>query len=87
LQEFTTAVEQLAHCAYPTLPEDHIRRETGKAFTDGIEDPTIKIQLLLGREKTVNEALWQALQLQAVKLLRKSEWQPRKNGEVDMRDA
>jgi hypothetical protein len=39
LQEFDTAVEQLAHHAYPTLPEDHIRRVAGKAFTDGVEDP------------------------------------------------
>jgi hypothetical protein len=48
LQEFSTAIEQLANCAYPTLPKDHIRRESGKAFTDGVEDPDIKIQLLLG---------------------------------------
>jgi hypothetical protein len=26
LQEFATTVEQLSHHAYPTLPEDHIRR-------------------------------------------------------------
>jgi hypothetical protein len=26
-QDFATAVEQLAHRAYPTLPEDHIRGE------------------------------------------------------------
>jgi hypothetical protein len=57
LQEFATAIEQLAHRAYPTLPEDHIRREAGKAFADGVEDPNIKIQLLLGGEKTVNKAL------------------------------
>jgi hypothetical protein len=38
LQDFATAVEQLAHRAYPTLPEDHIRREAGKAFADGVED-------------------------------------------------
>jgi hypothetical protein len=68
LQKFATAVKQLAHCAYPALPEDHIRREAGKAFADGVEDPTIKIQLLLGGEKTVNEALRQALELKAVLL-------------------
>jgi hypothetical protein len=60
------AIEQLAHRAYPTLPEDHIKREAGKAFADGVEDPDIKIQLLPGREKTVKEALIQALELQAV---------------------
>jgi hypothetical protein len=32
------AVEQLAHRSYPTMPEDYIRREAGKAFTDGLKD-------------------------------------------------
>jgi hypothetical protein len=63
-QEFATTIE---HRAYPTLPEDNIRREAGKAFAEGVQDPDIKIQLLLG-EKTVNEALRQALELQAVLL-------------------
>jgi hypothetical protein len=45
LQEFAKAVEHLAHYAYATLPEDHVRREAGKAFTDWIEDPTIKTRL------------------------------------------
>jgi hypothetical protein len=48
LQDFDTAIEQLAHRAYPTLPEDHIRREAGKAFAYGVKAPDIKIQLLLG---------------------------------------
>jgi hypothetical protein len=66
LQDFATAIEQLAHRVYPTLPEEHIRREAGKAFADGVQDPDIKIKLLLGGEKTVNEALRKALELQAV---------------------
>jgi hypothetical protein len=66
LQEFATAIEQLFLRAYPGLPEDHVRKEAGKAFADGLEDTDIKIQLLLGGEKTVNEALRQALELQAV---------------------
>jgi hypothetical protein len=57
LQEFPIAIEQLAYRSNPALSEDHIRREAGKAFTDGVQDFTIKIQLLLGGEKTVNEAL------------------------------
>jgi hypothetical protein len=61
LQEFATAIEQLAHRTYRTLPEDHIRREVGKAFGNGVEEPDIKIQLLLGGEETVNEASRQAL--------------------------
>jgi hypothetical protein len=66
LQEFATAIELLAHRAYPTLPEDHIGREAAKAFAHGVDDPDIKIQLLLGGEKTINEALRQAIELQAV---------------------
>jgi hypothetical protein len=63
LQEFGTAIKQLAHCTYLALPEDHIGRDAGKAFA-----PIIKTQLLLGEEKTVNETPRQALQLQAVLL-------------------
>jgi hypothetical protein len=72
LQEFATAVEQLAHHVYPTLPEDHIRREAEKAFADGVEDHEIKVALLIGGEKTVNEALRQAFELQAVFLAARS---------------
>jgi hypothetical protein len=66
LRDFATAIEQLAYRAYPALPEEHIRREAGCAFVDGVGDADIKIKLLLGEEKTVNEALRQALELQAV---------------------
>jgi hypothetical protein len=43
-----------------------VRREAGKAFTDGVEDPNIKIRLFLRGKKTVNEALRQTLELNAV---------------------
>jgi hypothetical protein len=66
LQDFATAIELLAHRAHPTLPQEHIGREAGKTFAYGVQDPDIKIQLLLGGEKRVNEALRQALELQAV---------------------
>lgn len=46
--EFATAMEQLTHRACPILPEEHIRRESGKAFSDGIENPDIRIHVLLG---------------------------------------
>jgi hypothetical protein len=68
LQEFATAVKQLAHKVYSTLPEDHKRSETGTVFADGVEDTTIKIQLLLGEKQTVSEVLRQALELQAMLL-------------------
>jgi histone H3/H4 len=38
-----TAVKQLAHRAYPSLPEDRIRRDAGKAFANAVEDFAIKI--------------------------------------------
>jgi hypothetical protein len=47
LQEFATAIEQLAHQAYPALFKDYIWRKAGKAFSDEVEDSAIKIQLLL----------------------------------------
>jgi hypothetical protein len=68
LQEFATAIEQFAHIAYPILLENRIRREAGKDFADRVDDPEIKIQLLLGGEKAVKEALRQALESQAVLL-------------------
>jgi hypothetical protein len=71
LQELATSIEQLAHRAYPSLLKDYIRREAGKAFTDGVEDPAIEIHLLLGGEKVVNKALRQALEPQAVLLAAK----------------
>jgi hypothetical protein len=57
LQDFATAIETLARHAYPNLLTDYVAREAGKAFTYGIRDADIKIQLFLGEEKTVNEAL------------------------------
>jgi hypothetical protein len=68
LQDFAMAIEELVHRAYPALPEDHIRTEAGNAFADGVKDPFIKMQLLLGGEKTVNEALRQALALEGLLL-------------------
>jgi hypothetical protein len=73
LQDFAMAIEQLAHRAYPTLPEEHVWREAGRAFAYRVADPDIKIQLLLGGGKMVNEALRQALELQAVLIAAKPE--------------
>jgi hypothetical protein len=68
LQEFPIAIEQLAHRAYSTIPEEYIRQVAGRAFVDRVEGPDIKIQLLLGGEK-VSKAFLQALKLQAVLLV------------------
>jgi hypothetical protein len=48
LQEFASAIEQFACCAYPALPNDHLKREAGKVFADSVEDLAVKIQLMLG---------------------------------------
>jgi hypothetical protein len=63
LQEFSTAIEQLVHRAYPHTTQEHIRREAEKASADGVGNPDIKSQLLLGGEKAVNEALRRTLEL------------------------
>jgi hypothetical protein len=55
LQEFYTTVKHLAHRAYPVLPEDHVRREGGKAFTNGVEATDTKIQLLPSSQAPKND--------------------------------
>jgi hypothetical protein len=65
LRDFATMIEQLVHRASPTLPEDYKRRE---AFINGVGDHDIEIRLLLGGEKTLIEALQQALELHAVSI-------------------
>jgi hypothetical protein len=81
LQEFATGVEQCAYHACSELLDEHIKRKAGKAFADGVEDPTIKIQLLLGREKTVNKALRLALKLRATLLAFRPPKQPPEHSE------
>jgi hypothetical protein len=51
LQEFSTAIEQLANRPYLALPEDNIRRQAGKAFSDGVEDTAIKNPVAAGRRQ------------------------------------
>jgi hypothetical protein len=67
LQEFAASVEQLAHRALVGLPEGHIQTEIAHAFIDGIRDREVKQQLLLGDDRTLNEALNQAVKLEAAK--------------------
>jgi hypothetical protein len=47
LQDFAIAYPM----CLPHSTEDHIGRESGKSFAYGVQDPDIKIQLLLGGEK------------------------------------
>jgi hypothetical protein len=67
LQEFAAAVEQLAHQALVGLPADHIQTEAAHAFIDVIRDREVKQYLLLGGARTLNEALNQAVKLEAAK--------------------
>jgi hypothetical protein len=48
------------------LFRDHGRRETGKTFADGVEDADMKVQLLLGGQKILNDTLRQAFEPQVV---------------------
>jgi hypothetical protein len=67
LQEFAAAVEQFAHWALVGLLADHIQTEAAHAFIDGIRDREVKQHLLLGGAYTLNEAISQALKLEAAK--------------------
>jgi hypothetical protein len=68
LQEFSTAIEQLTHHAFPALHKDHVCRGTGKAFCNGIRDRAVKQHLCLGCKRTLNQALRHTLGLEVVKL-------------------
>jgi hypothetical protein len=57
----------LAHRALVGLPADHIQTEAAHAFIDGIRDREVKQHLLLGGACTLNEALNQALKIEAAK--------------------
>jgi hypothetical protein len=67
LLEFAVAVEQLAHWAPVGLPQDFIQREAACSFVDGVKDWDVKQHLLSGGERSLNEALNQALKLETVK--------------------
>jgi hypothetical protein len=67
LQEFAAAVEQLAHRALVGLPVGYIQTEAAHSFIDGVRDREVKQHLLLGGDRSLNEALNQALKLEAAK--------------------
>ena len=67
LQEFAAAVEQLAHRALVGLPVAFIQTEAAHSFIDGIRDREVKQHLFMGGDLTLNEALNQALKLEAAK--------------------
>jgi hypothetical protein len=67
LQEFAAAVEQLVHRVLVGLPIGYIQTEAAHAFINGIRDREVKQHLLMGGDRTLNEALNQALKLEAAK--------------------
>jgi hypothetical protein len=67
LREFAAAVKQLAHRALVGLSFAFIQRETAHAFIDGVRDREVKQHLLMRRDRNLNEALNQALKLEAAK--------------------
>jgi hypothetical protein len=67
LQEFAAAVEHLAHRAIVGLPVGYIQTEAAHAFSDVVRDREVKQHLLMGGDRTLNEALNQALKLEAAK--------------------
>ena len=54
LQEFTAAVEQLAHRVFVELPITFIQTEAAHSFMDGVRDREVKQHLLLGGYRTLN---------------------------------
>jgi hypothetical protein len=60
-------VEQLAHQVLVGLPIGYIQTEAAHAFIDGVRDREVKQHLLMGSDRTLNEALNQALKLEAAK--------------------
>ena len=67
LQEFAAALEQLAHRASVGLQVTFIQTEVANFFIDGIRDSEVKQSLLLGGDCHLNDALDQALNLEAAK--------------------
>jgi len=67
LQDFAAAVEQLAHRALVGLPVAFFQTGAAHAFMDGIRDRELKRHLLKGGDRTLNEALNQAMKMEASK--------------------
>jgi hypothetical protein len=79
VQEFAAAIEQLAQRALVRLPVGYIQTEAAHAFIDGVWDREVKQHLLMGGDRTANEALNQALQLKVAKA---AAWPPARLREV-----
>jgi hypothetical protein len=66
-QDFTLAVEQLAHQALVSLSETYIQTDAAYKFVDRVKDQELKQHLLMGGKRSLNEACDQVLKLEAAK--------------------
>ena len=67
LQEFAAAAEQLAHRALVGFPVAFLQTKAAHSFIDGVRDQEVKQNLLMGGDRTLNEALNQTLKLETAK--------------------
>ena len=68
LQEFEADIARLVRSAYPGLPDDTYESLATEKFLDGLRELETQQAVKLARPKTLNEALTQALEFEAVKL-------------------
>jgi hypothetical protein len=66
LEEFAATIQHLAHRVHVELPQ-YVQREAAYAFFNRIRDQELKLRLLIGGERTLVEAICQALRLEAAK--------------------
>jgi hypothetical protein len=83
-RKFEATRGRLTRSAVPAPRKSHGLKETGKTLGNGIKDRDIKQRLRLGREKTLNEALGQKFEPEAVKIGSRAFRQPPGNEEVDI---
>jgi hypothetical protein len=65
LQKSAAAVKQLAHRSFVCIPVAFIQTEATHSLIDGLREREVKQHLLMGGDRTLNEALNQALKLEA----------------------
>jgi hypothetical protein len=64
LQDLAAATEQLTQRVLAGLPVDFIQREAAHEFIDGMRDWEVKQHLLMGGDRSLNEALNQDMKLE-----------------------
>jgi hypothetical protein len=67
LHTFAATDQKLGHWTYVRFSENFIQMEAANSFVDGVKDLEVKQHFLMGSEKSLNEALNQAVKLEAAK--------------------